>query len=227
MTDEKPQGCLTAILSLLGIRLGPKADSTGRETLPYRLRDDFLSPAERSFLGVLQMTVRDQAVVCPKVNLGDVFFVTLPNENRKFRNKIDRKHVDFLVCDPRTMRPLFGVELDDKSHSRADRAERDEFVDELFQAAGLPLLRQPVRAAYDPQALAARLASFWAESSDKPAAATVLIEPAGSTPAATAEVAPICPKCGIPMVERKAAKGPNAGKAFWGCPNFPRCREVG
>lgn len=35
-----------------------------------------------------------------------------------------------------------------------------------------------------------------------------------------------CPRCGSPMVKRIAKKGNNAGKAFWGCSAFPRCREI-
>ena len=87
----------------------------------------------------------DRGFVCPKVNLGDIFFVTRPSENQSFRNKVDRKHVDFLVCHPQTMKPLFGVELDDKSHSRSDRVERDVFVEKVFDAAGLPLVRKAAR----------------------------------------------------------------------------------
>ena len=36
----------------------------------------------------------------------------------------------------------------------------------------------------------------------------------------------ICPKCGAPMVRRKATKGPNAGSEFYGCSNFPKCRGI-
>lgn len=35
-----------------------------------------------------------------------------------------------------------------------------------------------------------------------------------------------CPKCGSPMVLRRAKKGANAGSRFWGCSNFPGCRET-
>ena len=35
---------------------------------------------------------------------------------------------------------------------------------------------------------------------------------------------PPCPKCGGEMVKRVARKGANAGKAFWGCSRFPKCR---
>lgn len=49
-------------------------------------------------------------------------------------------------------------------------------------------------------------------------------------PSAALAVAPvkqiICPKCGTIMVKRKAAKGPNAGKEFYGCSNYPKCRCI-
>jgi len=38
--------------------------------------------------------------------------------------------------------------------------------------------------------------------------------------------APICPRCGIPMVRRVASKGLHVGEPFWGCANFPRCNEI-
>jgi HJR/Mrr/RecB family endonuclease len=35
-----------------------------------------------------------------------------------------------------------------------------------------------------------------------------------------------CPKCEAEMVPRTAQKGYNAGKSFWGCSRFPRCRYI-
>jgi len=35
-----------------------------------------------------------------------------------------------------------------------------------------------------------------------------------------------CPKCGSDMVMRETKKGNNAGKQFWGCATFPKCRGV-
>lgn len=37
---------------------------------------------------------------------------------------------------------------------------------------------------------------------------------------------PTCPLCRSVMVKRMAKQGPNAGKAFWGCPAFPKCRGM-
>jgi len=36
----------------------------------------------------------------------------------------------------------------------------------------------------------------------------------------------LCPKCGAPMVRRKAAKGENAGREFYGCSRYPKCRGI-
>ena len=38
------------------------------------------------------------------------------------------------------------------------------------------------------------------------------------------EVVPHCPKCNEKMVRRVAKKGATAGKAFWGCSSYPKCR---
>ena len=37
---------------------------------------------------------------------------------------------------------------------------------------------------------------------------------------------PLCPKCGIPMVLRTASQGNHIGQQFYGCRNYPRCREI-
>lgn len=37
---------------------------------------------------------------------------------------------------------------------------------------------------------------------------------------------PTCPSCDVKMVSRTAGKGNNAGSTFWGCRNYPRCRQT-
>ena len=131
MSSNNP-GCLSSFLRIFG--LGGKPASIPVEPpppvpLPYKTRDDFLSPAEASFLRVLSGLVQGRVMICPKVGLSDIFYVSQPNQNAAFYNKINRKHVDFLLCDPQTLRPSLAIELDDSSHQRPDRIERDKFVD--------------------------------------------------------------------------------------------------
>jgi len=37
---------------------------------------------------------------------------------------------------------------------------------------------------------------------------------------------PRCPRCGVPMVLRIARRGDHKGQLFYGCPNYPLCREI-
>ena len=191
---------------------------------PYHVRDDFLSAAEHSFYLVLRQAVEDWAVICPKVSLSDVFTAKSSDygEYRTYTNKIDRKHIDFLLCEPGTMRPLAGLELDDKSHARSDRQARDEFVKHVFDAAGLPLVRVRVRREYPVSELRAVLRSRLGLTEEL--VATPMAEDA--PPVDDKDGAPTCPKCGSPMALRTARRGSNAGQQFWGCTNYPSCRGV-
>lgn len=40
------------------------------------------------------------------------------------------------------------------------------------------------------------------------------------------DTAPMCPKCGLPMVLRLARNGALLGRRFWGCPRYPDCQTI-
>jgi len=206
---KEPQGCLTVLLKMIGIDL-----TSAQQKLPYRLRDDFLSPAELSFFRVLQQSVSEELVICPKVRLGDLFLVPRSKESQSHRNKINQKHVDFLLCSPETMAPQLAIELDDASHSRQKRQERDQFVDSVFKAAGLTLLRIPAARTYSVLEIAEQVHLKLGQNSTQPANPRV------------ENGTPVCPKCDIEMVMRTVAKGARKGEQFWGCENYPQCRET-
>lgn len=224
MSTEK-SGCLFILFQLLGLLPKHEAVTEAEERiteaelveLPYRVRDDFLSPAERSFYSALVTALADRAVTCPKVSLGDILFTTDRQNARKHTNRINQKHVDYLICSRGEMKPLVAIELDDSSHERASARERDQFKDAAFAAAGLPLVRIKTKRSYDVQELARTLLPY----------VVVAAAPTAIPFASVANNAlPTCPKCGVAMVQRTASRGQQAGKPFFGCPNFPRCREI-
>lgn len=228
MSNNENVGCLGLLLQMLGLTPRPSGGTSGTSAvpLPYRVRDDFLSPAERSFYGVLCAAAGERFVVCPKVGLSDIFFVAQPRENRTAFNRISQKHVDFLLCEPGTMRPRLGVELDDSSHSRPERQARDAFVEDVFQAAQLPLLRVPTQQGYSLSDLTARIDSLLNRATaTQESPLTAVVSPPVPTVAPN-NVPPQCPKCGVPMVLRTAKQGDRAGKPFYGCSSYPRCRET-
>ncbi len=190
MAKERP-GFLTATYRMLGLEkhapvmrlakpvavseLGePEPKITVRniepEELPYRLRDDFLSPAETSFYQVLKALVGAGLIICPQASLSALFYVPHSEYSQAYQNKIDRKRVDFLLCNPRTLKPLFAIDLDDSP----DRQERDAFVEEVFAAAHLPLVRIPATQAYNTSEL---IALFQAAMQRKPAEKPVEKQP--------------------------------------------------
>lgn len=233
MQSQKKFSLLRRILTTLGLSaeavddiveriedfLSDKGDKTvDKAEYPYSTRDHFLSPAEHSFFMVLKSVVSDSALILIKVGLGDLFY-SKSNDPSKFRiytNKIDRKHVDFLLCHPKTVHPIVGIELDDKSHQRSDRQARDEFVENVFRAAKLPLIRVPVKHSYSTTELQALLNPYL--TTDRQAQLSESIASPG--------VQPHCPKCGSDMVLRTAKGGANQGEKFWGCSRFPQCRGI-
>lgn len=71
----------------------------------------------------------------------------------KFFNKINRKSIDFVLADKKTCRTKLCIELDDSTHYRRKRIERDEFLDELFKQLEINILRYPVRSVYNKDSL--------------------------------------------------------------------------
>lgn len=117
--------------------------------LPYRKRGRLVTKAELRFYKSLQKAVQDDWQIFAMVRIADLLRVHDGIKNRRsWINKILAKHIDFVLCDPGSLEPICCIELDDSSHQRKDRIERDEFVDAAFESAGLPLLRIPVRSSY-------------------------------------------------------------------------------
>jgi hypothetical protein len=183
--------------------------------LPYRLREPFLSKTEAALFRLLTELMGGRYVICPKVALSDLFIILRPNENVHFFNKIFRKHVDFLLCDPVTYMPSFGVEIV-KPIARDGVRQADKFMADLFTDAGLPLVHIPSQEHYDPADIIAlfqlslvKLGKTSALRMDHPM-----------------DTVPNCPLCGKMMVLRIHRDGESKGKKYYGCIDSPHCGGV-
>lgn len=117
----------------------------------YQREDKLFSPAERSFYGVLQQACADEYLILGKVRVADIMAVK-PTKNRALRqksfNRISSKHFDFVLCDKNDFSVQCVIELDDKSHQKNKRQQRDQFLGELSRAVQLPLVRFAVKGSY-------------------------------------------------------------------------------
>jgi len=204
------------------------------EGLAFEKRDPLFSPAERSFLGVLEQVLDSRYRVLGKVRLGDIVKPAKGLSNSKrvtAQNKINQKHVDFVICSAADLAVVGVVELDDKSHEKVARAGRDEFVDQALAGAKIPVVHFPVKKGYELQEVRAKLAEAFELVSEPSGQTAAKVEmPAQLSPEIaeqrTENVAPICPKCAALMQKKQAMKGPHAGKWFWACPAFPKCQQI-
>lgn len=134
-------------------------DPDMRVAMPYDYTaKPLLTPTEARFHACLVQITQDRCRIQIKPRLADVF------EHEKVKGafqKISQRHVDFLICRNDDWMPMLGIELDDASHNRPDRKERDMFVNLLFASTGVPLLRLPVHELDQLERLVEELTKAW------------------------------------------------------------------
>ena len=110
----------------------------------YHKRDRVMSESEQALYINLQKVLGEKYIVLSKVRIEDFVETTYNTGRYGARGRIKSRHVDFLICDRSTTKPLLAIELDGKSHQREDRQDRDRFVDKLYEAIDLQVLHIPV-----------------------------------------------------------------------------------
>ena len=116
---------------------------TGNERdYPYEKKSSVMSRNEQEFYRALLRAAGNEYDVFGMVRMADLLSVRSGVAKRQsWQNRINCKHIDFVLCEMSTQEPVLAIEVDDRSHERRDRRDRDYFVDRAFDAAGLPLLR--------------------------------------------------------------------------------------
>lgn len=117
----------------------------------YTAKRSIMTAAEQDFYNALGMAVGQEYRIFARVSLGSILDEKVKGQNWKAaRSHINRKSVDFLLCDKEYLSPKLAIELDDKTHEREDRVERDIEVERILKAAGIPLLRVQNNGNFDP-----------------------------------------------------------------------------
>jgi hypothetical protein len=137
-----------ALIQLLGRQQTAQFVAGAYEAVPA-----LLTPAERSFFGVLQQAVASDYQIFAKVRLADIVRpVRNPSRSgwQSAFNRIASKHVDFVLCDSSRLGVVAVIELDDRTHERFERGVRDGLVDSTLADARIPVLRVSARQSYSP-----------------------------------------------------------------------------
>ena len=130
-------------IALFTLALAQRSKASPNE-FPYQKADALFTPAERSFLGVLDQAVGNDYRIFGKVRIADIVNVRRNPDRAAWQrafNRISAKHFDFVLCDPANLSVVCAIELDDSSHANAKRGSRDELVAKVCCAARLPLFQ--------------------------------------------------------------------------------------
>jgi very-short-patch-repair endonuclease len=120
----------------------PRLDLHNDEPARFTYKASILTKPEGRLYRTLLRAVNGRYQIMSKVRLWDfIWLENYPAERRHVLGNLSCRHVDFLLCEPYTLKPLLVIELDDRSHLKPEAQAADRFKDALFMDAGLPLLR--------------------------------------------------------------------------------------
>lgn len=67
----------------------------------------------------------------------------------KYFARIKSKHIDFLLLDKNTVKPVIAIELDDVSHNKQSSFKNDNFKNAIFSISSIQLIRIKVQKPYN------------------------------------------------------------------------------
>ncbi len=108
----------------------------------YKRKNFFLTRAEHQCYDALLQATKGEYHIFAQVHLPTLVDHAVRGQDwRAALAHINRKSVDFVLCDKTYISAKLVIELDDKTHERPDRQERDREVERILEYAGIPLLR--------------------------------------------------------------------------------------
>lgn len=112
---------------------------------PYKERKLLTNNEYRFYYNLVQLADKYNLSVQVKMRLADIIEVDkckiTNQEYMSYFGKIKSKHIDFVLTHKYTMQMIAAIELDDKSHKKQNRIERDAFVNNALTAAGIDFIR--------------------------------------------------------------------------------------
>lgn len=153
---------LALIAATLGLRTQRENSHLLSRPWPLEPRRPLLSQPEQVLYRRLVQACPRHSVFC-QVQLMQMLRFKRGGWNPGVANRINQLSIDFLIVNPDTS-IVAAIELDDRSHQRADRRAADARKAHALKSAGIPLLRWQTRDLPDTTAIAAGLAGLCAGS---------------------------------------------------------------
>jgi hypothetical protein len=118
----------------------------------YKERESLLTPPELEFFNLLKKVVGKNETIFAKVRQADILETNYHQNHPAFWtwfNRISRRHVDFVLCDPETTRVHTVIEINDGLRQRANRMSRNHELRQTLGQTNIKLVEIMARAEYD------------------------------------------------------------------------------
>lgn len=146
---------VTLLLIVAVARILEAISHGSKRVFQYGRNDCLMTRAERECYHALVAEMGQDYYFFPQVHLDSIVTPKDSGKSRLFAFRhINQKSVDFVACDKKLLRPLFAIELDDKTHNLPSRRTRDIEVERILHYACIPLIRIANRGRFDQKELA-------------------------------------------------------------------------
>jgi very-short-patch-repair endonuclease len=145
---------ILAVLAVLAAKLKPR-DSLFAKPWPLEANRQMLTERERALYQRLVQSLPNH-IVLAQVQLLQALNFQRGRRTPGIFNRISQLSLDFLILNPDTS-IVAAVELDDATHTRADRRQADARKDHALKSAGVPLIRWNAKNLPDTAAILAAL----------------------------------------------------------------------
>ncbi|MBQ9756547.1 MAG: DUF2726 domain-containing protein [Clostridia bacterium] len=126
---------ITAVIIIAVILLSIKVIFAKKNKAKYFVKESLLTPTEIKYYDIIRSIIGNNFLLLPQINLASVID---KKGGSNFRSELFR-NVDFGIFDY-DFHPIALIEINDNSHFRKDRIERDEKVLDICKRAKIPLV---------------------------------------------------------------------------------------
>ncbi|NCU34163.1 DUF2726 domain-containing protein [Candidatus Saccharibacteria bacterium] len=130
-----------AVLARFIKNLNP-LEEYGPANYKYSAKKYIMTSAESECLKRLERICGEKYYIFPQIQLSSLLNHKIKGQNwQAALSRVQRKTVDFVLAEKTTMQTAYAIELDDRTHDRTDRVNRDSFVNQALNGSRIPLVR--------------------------------------------------------------------------------------
>jgi len=189
----------------------------------YKKKPSVFNDGQLRMFKALQEALRDEYILLTNILLADALSLNsdpAPAAQATIRNIANRRF-DFVICHKGQLEAACVIMLGDNL---------DPVMVKACEAVQLPLARFRLQSAYDIAQIrssileAMGMQELAVNATDD--SALEIMELQDGQNDNLLQVVTCCPLCSTAMLKRKARRGNDAGKLFWICPRYPKCRGM-